>query len=312
LWRSWFFDLNTFWAQLSLVVIIVIVYGRKEHDVARVAVRSGVGLAGTAASVDRVVPVGATVVNMSDHGRFGGPRFAQLADDYKVWAAYQRAQLKKEKLWKAVVTDHPASGSDEKKADPVVEEWDAMNEAVLATIQMSVKPVHLNTVTSVDTAKEVWDALKVMIEARDNAQLLRLMDELTSLKKDDDENIIEFASRAKMMQDELAMLGNPVDDNTLALRVLSGLPSEYGMLRTVLENEDVKLVMSDVTAKLLQVEQRKIAGGLSKPACGVKSQAFTVAAPKKPFDKKSVVCYYCDKKGHMKRDCDKWKADEAK
>jgi len=45
-----------------------------------------------------VVPVGATVVNMSDHVRVGGPRFAQLDDDYKVWAAYQRAQLKKEKL----------------------------------------------------------------------------------------------------------------------------------------------------------------------------------------------------------------------
>jgi len=54
--------------------------------------------AGTAASIDRVVPVGATVVNMSDHVRVGGPRFAQLDDDYKVWAAYQRAQLKKEKL----------------------------------------------------------------------------------------------------------------------------------------------------------------------------------------------------------------------
>jgi len=228
-----------------------------------------------------------------------------------VWAAYQRAQLKKEKLWKAVMTDRPASGSDDKKADPVVAEWDTMNEAALATIQMSVKPVHLNTVTSVDTAKEAWDALKVMFEARDNAQLLRLMDELSSLKNGDDENIIKFASRSKMIRDELAMLGNPVDDNTLALRVLSGLPSEYGMLRTVLENKDVKQVMSDVTAKLLQVQQRSIAGGSSKPAGGVKAQAFTVAAPKKPFDKKSVVFYYCDKKGHMKRDCYKRKAEEA-
>jgi len=73
---------------------------------------------------------------MSDHGCFGGPRFAQLDDNYKVWAAYQRAQLKKEKLWKAVVTDRPASGWDDKKADPVVEEWASMNEAALATIQM--------------------------------------------------------------------------------------------------------------------------------------------------------------------------------
>jgi len=229
---------------------------------------------------------------MADHGRYSGPRFAQLDDEYKVWAAYQRAQLKKEKLWAAVVTDRPASSSDDKKSDPVVDAWDAMNEAALATIQMSIKPVHLNTVTSVDTAKEAWDALKVMFEARDNAQLLRLMDELSSLKNGGDENIIKFASRAKMLRDELAMVGNPVDDNTLALRVLAGLPAEYGMLRTVLENRDTKLVMSDMTAKLLQVEQRSILVGISKPSGSVKTQAFAAAAPKRPFDKKSVVCFY--------------------
>jgi len=45
----------------------------------------------------------------------------------------------------------------------------AMNEAALATIHMSVKPVPLNTVTSVDKAKEAWDALTVMFKAKDNA-----------------------------------------------------------------------------------------------------------------------------------------------
>jgi len=187
------------------------------------------------------------------------------------------------------VTDRPASSSDDKKSDPVVNAWDAMNEAALATIQMSVKPVHLNTVTSVDTAKKAWDALKVMFEARDTAQLLRLMDDLSSFKKDGDENIIKFSSRAKMLRDELVMLGNLVDDNTLALRVRPGLPAEYGMLRTVFENKDTKLVMSDVTAKLLQVEQRSISVGASKPSGSVKSQAVAAAAPKKPFDKKSFV-----------------------
>jgi len=93
-----FRPLNRLWAQLSLVVIIVLFYGREKDDVARAEERSGVGWAGTAASVDRVVPVCATVVNMSDHGRVGGPRSAQLDNDYKVWAAYRRAQLKKEKL----------------------------------------------------------------------------------------------------------------------------------------------------------------------------------------------------------------------
>jgi len=71
-----------------------------------------------------------------------------------------------------------------------------------------------------------WGCLRVLrawgrlLEARDIAQLLRLMEELSSLKKGDDRSIIKFTSRAKMIRDELAMLGNPVDDDTLALRVL--------------------------------------------------------------------------------------------
>ena len=76
---------------MSLVVIAFLSYGFYGDVVVRVAVCSGVRRVGTVSNVDRVVPVGATVVNMSDHGRFGGPRFAQLDDDYKVWAEYQRA-----------------------------------------------------------------------------------------------------------------------------------------------------------------------------------------------------------------------------
>jgi len=80
------------------------------------------------------------------------------------------------------VTDRPASGSGA-KSDVAAEAWDLMNESALATIQMSVKPVHLYTVTAVSTAKEAWDALKDIFEARDNARLLQLMHELRNLKK---------------------------------------------------------------------------------------------------------------------------------
>jgi len=68
----------------------------------------------------------------------------------------------KEKLWMAIVTDRPASGSSDKKSDAVIEAWDTMNEAALTIIQTSVKPVHFNTVTSVDSAKEAWNALTFM------------------------------------------------------------------------------------------------------------------------------------------------------
>jgi len=157
---------------------------------------SGVGQAGIASHVVSAAPAGVVVVVMSEYGRYAGPRFAQLDDDYKVWAAYCRAQMIKEKVWAAVVTDRLASGSGA-KSDVAAEAWDLMNESARATIQMSVKPVHLYSVTAVSTAKEAWDALKDIFEARDNARLLQLMHELSHLKKGSDENIIKYTSRAK-------------------------------------------------------------------------------------------------------------------
>ena len=229
-----------------------------------------------------------------------------------MWAAFQRAQLKKEKPWAAVLTDRPASTSDDKKSDPAIEAWDATNEAPLAIIQMPVKPTHLNTKKTVSTAKKTEDALKVIFDARENTQLLRLMDELNSPKKGGYKNIVKLKPRAKMIRDELAMLGNPVDDNKLDLSVLSGLPAKYGMCRPVLENKHRKLVMSDVTSKLLRVEQRTQTVGAAKPASGVKSQVLGATAAKNPWAKKEVVCFYCDKMGHMQRHCRKTKANEAK
>jgi len=57
---------------------------RLRDDAAWAAVCSGVGRAGLASHVVSVAPWGAVVVVKSESGRYGGPRFAQLDDDYEV------------------------------------------------------------------------------------------------------------------------------------------------------------------------------------------------------------------------------------
>jgi len=156
---------------------------------------------------------------MSEHGRYVGARFAQLDDVYKVWAVYCRAQLIREKLWGAAVTDRPASGSV-LQGTLAADDWDIMNESALATIQMLVKPVNLHSVTAVGRAMEAWDAVKDICEARDNARLLKLMHELSNLKKGGDENIMKCTSRAMGIRQELFMMENQVDENTLVFQIL--------------------------------------------------------------------------------------------
>jgi len=107
-----------------------------------------------------------------------------------------------------------------------------------------------------------------------------------------------------------SMLGNQVDESTLVLQILSGLPAEFDMSKTVLENIEGKRNRADESAKLLKVEQRGSQGRPSSTS-GVKSKEFAATASKKSCDKRAVVCYFCDKKGHMKRDCLKKKANDA-
>jgi len=82
------------------------------------------------------------------------------------------------------------------------------------------------------------------------------MHELSNLKKDGDENIIKYTSRAKGPRQELAMLGNQVDEITLVLQILSGLAADYDMIKTVLENIDGKRNLAEVSAKLLTAKRR--------------------------------------------------------
>jgi len=137
------------------------------------------------------------------------------------------------------------------------------------------------------------------------------MHELSNLKKSLYENIIKFTSRAKGIYQELSVRGHHVDENTLVLQILSGLTADCDMIKTVLEKMDGKRNIADVSAKLLAVEQRG-SHGRSSSAAGNKSQAFAATASRKPWDKRAVVCHYCDQKGHMKREYLKKKADDVK
>ena len=58
--------------------------GRWRADVAGVALYSGIGRTCSPPYVVCAALCGAEVVNVADHGFFGGPRFAQLDEDYKM------------------------------------------------------------------------------------------------------------------------------------------------------------------------------------------------------------------------------------
>ena len=148
--------------------------------------------------------------------------------------------------------------------------------------------------------------------------------DLASLRKERAESITKYVARARTISEQLTAAGQPASDTDIVLAVLvllrysSGLPEEYGMLRTVMELADPLPRLDDLLGKLLLIEQRTPStdntdkayftkGKPSKPGYGGSRSRHDGASNSRTPDKS---CFYCGKKGHFTRDCRKRIADE--
>lgn len=214
-------------------------------------------------------------------------------DNYATWSIRMKALLISKGLWAAVVTEPPDAAQDQK---------------ALAQIILHVKDHHLMTVGSCPTAKNAWETLKTIYEAKTNARKLLLRRELTTLKMGATEPLTKYAARTKDLQTQLRTAGEDVKDQEAALQFLAGLPPAYDMISTVLTAGDNELAIDTVLPKLLSVEQ--MAAQPERP-----SEAALFAKPGgqqgggKP--RSDRTCFYCGKKGHIARECKKKKRNEA-
>ena len=231
---------------------------------------------------------------MSDVDRFAIERLD--VDNYATWSTRMRLLLVSKGLWTAVKGQLSVDSNTDEQA--------------LAFIGLCVRDHHLPTIARCETAKQAWEALEAVYQARSTARRLQLKRELNSLKKRPDEELTKYVARAKDIRDQLAAAGKGPDDQEVTMSLLAGLPSEYDVLVTVLETSDTLLDPDSVLAKLLTVEQRAAS---ARPTAG--EQAFYSSRHRgAPAPKRSSAeqreCYYCGKKGHLKKDCRKKARDE--
>jgi hypothetical protein len=219
-------------------------------------------------------------------------------DNYATWSIRLQAYLMVKGLWDAV------TGASQDAT---------LNSKALAQIILHVKDHHLSTLMACDSAKKAWDLLKATYEAKSNARKLLLRRELTQLKMGVTEPLTVYASRARDLQTQLKAAGDDVKDNEVALQFLAGLPPAYGMMSTVLTAGEQELKMDSMLPKLLQVEQLTMPS--ERP-----SEAALFAKPGTGFGRNGSgreqrveerQCFHCGKKGHLKRDCFKWKREQA-
>jgi transposase InsO family protein len=242
------------------------------------------------------------------------------------------AHLIKKGLWQPIESARPADAA-------LASAWDDKSKRAKAEIMLNVANHHLLTLKKCATAKDAWTTLENMYKSKITARQLQLRQNINSVKKGTAEPLSKYISRVVSMWNDLTSTDHAMKEHEAVLCTLAGLPKEYDTIATVLTASTDELQFSSVFQQLLAVEQRvskpedetkallarrsgrpfnnfnRSSSGSSRPFSG-SSSSRPMGPPRNggaqgsASNNRDKECYYCGKKGHIKKECRKRQADE--
>ena len=206
-------------------------------------------------------------------------------DNYATWSCRMRLLLILKGVWDAVTGDT----IDEK-----------LDRKAMAYIGLSVASHHMSMLAGCRTAKEAWQKLEAIYQAKSGARKRQLRKELSQLTMGIGEPVSKFVARAREIQNQLLAAGHEMGDQEVAWAILAGLPATYESIVTVLETStDKDLTLDDMLPKLMSFEQRM----LEKPHSAGKLYAEALMAKKWSNLPETRKCFKCGKRGHIAKNC---------
>ncbi|CAM9000494.1 unnamed protein product [Rhodiola kirilowii] len=170
--------------------------------------------------------------------------------NYASWKPKMKSFLKSldEKAWKVVLIGwtQPMMESLTGEVVPKPEAlWDDANEKAsignskaMNAIFSGVDENVLKLIINCEVAKEAWDILQIAYEGTDkvhNSRMQIVTTKFEDMKMKDSETILEFNARVLDLSNEAAALGNPIDGERMASKVLRSLPPRFSMKVTAIE-----------------------------------------------------------------------------
>ena len=212
-------------------------------------------------------------------------------------------------------------------------QWTLMDKKAKATIRLHLAESIFFTIMDHKTTKELWDSLCATWESKSASNKVFLMKKLFRLQMQENSAITNHLNEFNLLFSQLTSKGLNLDDEMKTIFLLCSLPSSWDTFCTAISNSAPggKLVFSEVSAAMLTEEIRRQStaedgthGNVNVTTRGSGDRRGrskesgkndgnckqTRSNSKTRF--KNVECYYCHKKGHLKKDCRSFKREQSK
>ena len=200
--------------------------------------------------------------------------------------------LIKDGLW-GIVNDTEDTPNDERE----IPKFMLRRDRALATIVLSMEPTLLYLLgPDPEDPTEVWKKLADQFQKKTWSNKLTLRRKLYDLKLKDGQSVQKHVKALTEIFDELAIIGDPLDDESKVVHLLASLPDAYDILVTALEASAEVPKLEVVTERLLHEETKR----KDKDSSNTDAKAIST---KHRNPRKGPKCHHCGKIGHIKRDC---------
>lgn len=221
-------------------------------------------------------------------------------ENYDSWKYKVELLLIREGLWDIVSKPEPA------QPDAT---WKAKDAQARATIGLLVEDNQLVHIRNKTTAATTWKALQEYHRKASLSSKVILLKNLCGMKLT--ENVEERIM--SILKDKLEAIGEDIKEELFIAMLLGSLPDSYNSLINALESRPEKdLTISLVKGKLIDEYRRR----MSNSAVTNETQDKALKTRERGQHTKSrqdaVECFFCKKKGHMKKECRKYKAWKEK
>ena len=251
------------------------------------------------------------------------------SDNYAEWKFDMEMLLMAKDVWDIV---SGVETLDDDASNDVKAKFKKRDNFARSVICLSVSSSNKIYVRNAKTSKETWDALANHFEEKTVSRKVMLRRKLYSMRMEG-KSAADHINTLRTVNDNLQSLGDALLEKDLVMILLSSLPEEYNNLITTLETlKDEQLTWEYVRDRVLaEFERRKGFEQQSKVRNENSNALFCGGAGSssnsnsnwrnnnggdnrnpKQSGKSNIKCHYCKKKGHVKKECPKFKADREK
>ena len=206
------------------------------------------------------------------------------------------------------------------------QQWQVLHRKAVGMIRQYIDHSVIQDVSDETDALQLWKKLDSTFARQTGVNKASLMRRLVKLQYKDGRSVVEHLNDFQGITNQLKGVGITLDDEVLALLLLSSLPDSWETLFMSLSNSTPKLSMEIVKNSILNEEARRkdLSFSSHSDANIVENRGRYKARDSQNYERsksrgrsksrtrKSLTCYYCKKDGHKKTECRKWKRDQAK